>query len=138
MKIIGVDFGDARTGVAISDALGLTAQGIGTVYGRDANKVAEKVAVYVNDNNAELVVVGLPKNMDGTVGFRGDATLSFVEILKTKINCDVVMWDERLSTVSAIKTLNETNTRGAKRKAVLDTVAACIILQNYLDFKGRN
>ena len=138
MKIVGVDFGDARTGVAVSDALGLTAQGIGTVYGRDPEKVADKVAAHIKEQNAELVVVGLPKNMDGSVGFRGEATLEFVEILKTKINCEIVMWDERLSTVSAIKTLNETNTRGAKRKAVVDTVAACIILQNYLDFKGGN
>lgn len=138
MKIIGVDFGDVRTGVAVSDALGLTAQGVGTVYGRDPEKVADKVATHIKEQNAELVVVGLPKNMDGSVGFRGEATLEFVEILKTKINSEVVMWDERLSTVSAIKTLNETNTRGAKRKAVVDTVAACIILQNYLDFKGGN
>ncbi len=138
MKIIGVDFGDVRTGVAVSDALGLTAQGIGTVYGRDPEKVADKVAALIKEQNAGLTVVGLPKNMDGTVGFRGEATLNFVEILKTKIDCEIVMWDERLSTVSAINILNETNTRGSKRKAVVDTVAACIILQNYLDFKGGN
>ncbi len=138
MKIIGVDFGDVRTGVAVSDALGLTAQGIGTVYGRDPQKVADKVAALIKEQNADLTVVGLPKNMDGSVGFRGEATLNFVEILKTKIDCEIVMWDERLSTVSAINILNETNTRGAKRKAVVDTVAACIILQNYLDFKGGN
>ena len=136
MKIIGVDFGEVRTGIAVSDVLGITAQGVGTVYGSNPEKVAEKVVQYIEEYNAQLIVVGLPKNMDNSIGFRGEATLSFVEILKTKTQCEIVLWDERLSTVSAIRTLNETNTRGEKRKAVVDTVAACIILQNYLDFKG--
>lgn len=138
MKILGVDFGEARTGVAVSDALGLTAQGIKTVYGRNPERVAASVSDIAHECNAELIVLGLPKNMDNSVGFRGEATIEFSKLLEQITGLNVVLWDERLSTVSAIRTLNETNTRGGKRKAVVDTVAACIILQNYLDFKGRN
>lgn len=137
MKILGVDFGEVRTGVAVSDVLEITAQGVETVYGRNPGKVAEKVAEIAAAQHAELVVVGLPKNMDNSVGFRGEASIEFAQLLRSRVSCEVIMWDERLSTVSAIRTLNETNTRGEKRKAVVDTVAACIILQNYLDYKGR-
>ena len=98
--------------------------------------MAAEVCEIVKQYDAKLVVVGLPKNMDNSIGFRGEATMEFVEILKPLIDCPVELWDERLSTVSAIRVLNETNTRGNKRKNVVDTVAACIILQNYIDFKG--
>lgn len=138
MRILGVDFGEVRTGVAVSDALGITAQGVKTVYGRNPEKVAAQVAEIAKEQNAQLIVTGLPKNMDNSVGFRGEATIEFAKLLEQITGLSVVLWDERLSTVSAIRTLNETNTRGGKRKAVVDTVAACIILQNYLDYKGRN
>lgn len=138
MRILGVDYGEARTGVAVSDGLNLTAQGVKTIFGRNPEKVATEVSELVKEYDAKLVVVGLPKNMDNSIGFRGEATIEFVEILKKHINCEIEFWDERLSTVSAIRVLNETNTRGNKRKNVVDTVAACIILQNYIDFKGGN
>lgn len=137
MRILGVDYGDARTGIAVSDALGMMAQGVETVHSRQAEKVAEKVAVYAAQYQVNLIVVGLPKNMNNSIGQRGEATLAFTELLKEKTDCEIVLWDERLSTVSAIRVLNETNTRGKKRKNVVDTVAAEIILQNYLDYQSR-
>ncbi|MBQ3114894.1 MAG: Holliday junction resolvase RuvX [Clostridia bacterium] len=136
MRILGVDYGETRTGVAVSDELNITAQGVTTVFGRNPEKVAEKVSEIAKQYNAEFIVVGLPKNMDNSIGFRGEATLEFAEILKQFTDCPIEFWDERLSTVSAVRVLNETNTRGNKRKNVVDTVAACIILQNYIDFKG--
>ena len=134
-RMLGVDFGVARTGVAVSDPLGMTAQGVGTIHSGNVEKVLEEVIVYAKQYEAKTIVVGLPKNMNNTVGERGEACIAFGERLKELTDCEVVMWDERLSTVSAIGVLNQTNTRGSKRKAVVDTVAAAIILQNYMDFK---
>lgn len=134
-RMLGVDFGVARTGVAVSDPLGMTAQGVGTIHSGNVEKVLEEVIGYAKQYEANTIVVGLPKNMNNTVGERGEACIAFGERLKELTDCEVVMWDERLSTVSAIGVLNQTNTRGSKRKAVVDTVAAAIILQNYMDFK---
>lgn len=133
MKILGIDYGEKRTGIAVSDALGMTAQGVKTIFESYAPKVAKEAAKIAYELNAEKIVVGLPKNMDGSIGFRGEATYSFIEELKKETDLPIITWDERLSTVSAIKSLNETNTRGKKRKEVVDTVAAMYILQNYLD-----
>ncbi|MBQ2896704.1 MAG: Holliday junction resolvase RuvX [Clostridia bacterium] len=133
MRILGVDYGEKRTGIAISDALGMTAQGVKTIFESYLVKVAKEVSNIAKELDAEKIVVGLPKNMDGTIGFRGEATYSFIEELKKETDLPIITWDERLSTVSAIKSLNETNTRGKKRKDVVDTVAAMYILQNYLD-----
>lgn len=135
--MLGIDYGVARTGVAVTDALGFMAQGVETIHHRNPEKIAEKVLEFAEKFQVGIIVVGLPKNMNNTIGERGEATLKFVELLKSKTSCEVITWDERLSTVSAIRTLNETNTRGAKRKAVIDTVAATIILQNYLDYKTK-
>ena len=138
MKIMGVDFGVARTGIAISDALELTAQGVATVHSRKPLEVAEEILKYVKMHGVEKIILGLPKNMNNTIGERGEACLAFKELLEDITSIKVEMWDERLSTVSAINILNTTNTRGKKRKNVVDTVAASIILQNYLDFKNLN
>ena len=133
MKILGVDFGERRTGIAVSDALGITAQGVKTIFESDYKITAEKVLDELKTQGAEKIVLGLPKNMDGSVGFRGEATLKFKEYLETLTDAKIILWDERLTTVSAIRTLNETNVRGKKRKNVIDTVAATYILQGYLD-----
>ncbi len=133
MKILGIDYGEKRTGIAVSDALGMTAQGVKTIFESYAPNVAKEAAKIAYELNAEKIVVGLPKNMDGSIGFRGEATYIFIEELKKETDLPIITWDERLSTVSAIKSLNETNTRGKKRKEVVDTVAAMYILQNYLD-----
>ncbi len=133
MRILGVDYGEKRTGISVSDALGMTAQGVKTIFESYVPKVAKEVADISKELSAEKIVVGLPKNMDGSIGFRGEATFNFIEELKKATDLPIITWDERLSTVSAIKSLNETNTRGKKRKEVVDTVAAMYILQNYLD-----
>ena len=133
MRILGIDYGDSRVGVAVSDAMGWTAQGIRTIKNTSSRALLEELSAIIAEYKPEKVVIGLPKNMDGSVGFRGEATYKFAERFKTIYEGDIVFWDERLSTVSATRVLNETNTRGKNRKKVLDTVAACFILQSYLD-----
>ena len=133
MKIIGIDFGDSRTGVAGSDALGLMAHSIGVIFSKDLREVAKKVTECVSQTGAGKVVVGLPLNMDGTCGERVERTELFVAELEKLINIPIIMQDERLTTVSATRVLNETNVRGQKRKQRIDAVAATILLQGYLD-----
>ena len=135
MRIIGIDFGEARTGIAMSDPMGWTAQGVCTVSERNPEKVAEKVCEIIKEYKAEKAVLGLPRNMDGSEGFRAEATRKFAEILKTKTDIEIVFWDERLSTVSAQRTLNETGFNPKKKRSVIDTVAATYILQGFLDKK---
>ena len=137
MKIIGVDFGEARTGVAVSDEMGLMAHGLRTVFSKDYIKTAGEIAEIVRELGAELIVLGMPKNMNNTVGPRGERTLEFAEKLKSVTDIPIKMWDERLTTVSATRMLNETNTRGKKRKQVLDTVAAEVLLQGYLEMLNK-
>lgn len=132
MRIIGIDYGDARVGIAVSDLLGITAQGVKTIKNTGIKQLLGEVKAVINEYKPEKIVIGLPKNMDGSEGFRVDATRDFAEKLKTVYKGEIVFWDERLSSMGAERYLNETNTRGKKRKAVLDTVAACIILEGYL------
>jgi len=132
MRILGIDYGDSRIGVAVSDALCLTAQGIRTVENYSPKKALAELKNIISDYQPEQIVVGLPKNMDGTLGFRAEATYAFCEELKEIYSGRIVFWDERLSTVGASRFLNETNTRGKNRKNVIDTVSACIILEGYL------
>ncbi len=133
MRILGIDYGDSRVGVAASDLMGWTAQGVRTVPNQSEKKLLEELKPILAEYQPERIVIGLPKNMDGTQGFRAEATYKFAETLKTIYAGEIVFWDERLSTVSAARILNETNTRGKNRKKVLDTVSACIILENYLN-----
>jgi len=133
MRILGIDYGDSRTGIAISDPMGWTAQGLETIQNKSMNHVIHRIVELVQKYNIERIVVGFPKNMNGSVGPRGELTLSFVEKLKKEISIDIVLWDERLTTVAAHKVLNETNVWGKKRKQVVDTVAATYILQGYLN-----
>jgi len=113
--------------------MGWTAQGVRTVPNQSEKKLLEELKPILAEYQPERIVIGLPKNMDGTQGFRAEATYKFAETLKTIYAGEIVFWDERLSTVSAARILNETNTRGKNRKKVLDTVSACIILENYLN-----
>lgn len=135
MRILGIDYGDARVGVAVSDLLGLTAQGVGTIKNTGKKQLLSELGKIIEEYKPEKIVVGLPKNMDGTVGFRGDATYKFTDNLKTIYDGEIIYLDERLTTVGASRFLNETNTRGKKRKNVVDTVAACLILEGYLNSK---
>ena len=132
-RILGVDFGDTRTGLALSDPSRLLASGLETLSPGGMEKTAEAVAKVAKERDAAAVVVGLPKNMDGTEGFRAVRCREFAEKLSALTGLPVAMLDERLTTVSASRYLNETNTRGTARKGVIDTLSAQIILQNALD-----
>lgn len=134
MRIMGIDYGDARVGVAVSDALGITAQGVATVPNKVYSKMMERLKALIDEYNTQTVVIGLPKNMDGTQGERCDVTKNFAKDLKELCpQIEIVFRDERLSTVQAAGILNVTNTRGKDRKNVIDTVSACIILEDYLN-----
>ena len=133
-RILGVDFGDTRTGVAVSDISRFLASGIGYVSPGGIEKTADKIAEIAREQKVGAIVVGLPKNMDGSEGFRAERCREFAQLLRTKLETvPVAMIDERLTTMSASRYLNETNTRGSKRKGVIDTLSAQIILQNALD-----
>ena len=133
-RILGVDFGDVRTGLALSDAGRLLASGVYTVSPGGLEKTAQAVAKEATDRGVSAVVVGLPKNMDGREGARADRCRAFAERLAELLGqTPVALIDERLTTVSASRYLNETNTRGASRKTVIDTLSAEILLQSALD-----
>jgi putative Holliday junction resolvase len=133
MRIMGIDYGDSRIGIAVSDPMGWTAQGLETITEKKQEKVFERLLELIKLYNVEKIVVGFPKNMNGTIGPRGELTHKFIENLRQKTGIEIVLWDERLTTVAAHRMLNETNVRGKKRKQVVDTVAAGYILQGYLD-----
>ena len=133
-RILGVDFGDTRTGLAVSDVSRFLASGIGYVSPGGIVKTAEKVAEVAREQKVSAIVVGLPKNMDGSEGFRAERCREFAALLRERLtDIPVAMMDERMTTMSASRYLNETNTRGQKRKGVIDTLSAQIILQNALD-----
>ena len=133
-RILGVDFGDTRTGLAVSDASRFLASGIGYVSPGGIQKTADKVAEVAREQKVSAIVVGLPKNMDGSEGFRAERCREFASLLREQLeDIPVAMIDERMTTMSASRYLNETNTRGQKRKGVIDTLSAQIILQNALD-----
>ena len=133
-RILGVDFGDTRTGLAVSDTSRFLASGIGYVSPGGIEKTADKVAEVAREQGVVAVVMGLPKNMDGSEGFRAERCRQFASLLGERLGgMPVLMMDERMTTMSASRYLNETNTRGQKRKGVIDTLSAQIILQNALD-----
>lgn len=139
MRIMGLDLGDKTIGVAISDPLGWTAQGIEVIRrdgdtDRELNRLRELVAEY----GVELVVLGLPRNMNGTLGERGEKAKAFAGEIQKALSMPVELWDERLSTVAAERILLEADTSRAKRKKVIDKVAAAIILQGYLDARVKS
>lgn len=135
MIIMSVDYGDVRTGVAICDKNEILASPVTVITERDADMLAEKIIMLAKERNAEMFVVGLPKNMDGSEGFRAEACREFAEKLREKSGISAELYDERLTTVSAHNALNMTNTRGKKRKAVVDAVSAVMILEDYMASK---
>ena len=135
MRIMGIDYGDSRVGIALSDPLEITAQGHATLPNKVYAKMLDAVVKIVEEYKVERIVLGMPKNLNGTSGDRVEVTESFHADLKEKLpHMDIVLWDERLTTVQAAGILNVTNTRGKDREGVIDTVAAAIILQSYLDY----
>ena len=135
MKIMAVDFGDSRTGLAVCDKSEFLASPAGVIEEKDFEKCIEKVAAAAKENAAEEIVVGYPKNMNNTIGERAQKCALFAEKIAELVDVPVKLWDERSTTVSAHYYLNQTNTRGKKRKAVVDAVAATIILESYLGFR---
>ena len=135
MIILSVDYGDKRTGIAVCDKFEMLASPVCVITEWNIDTLANKIIEVAKEKRAEEIVVGLPKNMDGSEGFRADACKELGEKLKNLTEIPVNFWDERLTTVSAHKILSENNVRGKKRKAVVDAVAADIILQDYIDFR---
>ena len=138
MRIMGLDVGSKTVGVAISDALGWTAQGIETVKIDEANGEfgIERIAVLVKEYTVTEFVVGFPKNMNNTVGPRGEASESYKKLLEETFSMPVKLWDERLTTMAAERMLIEADVSRKKRKLVIDKMAAVLILQGYLDSKN--
>lgn len=132
-KLLGVDYGDVRTGLAVSDPDRLMAFGREYVKADGMESAVTAVAAYAKSENVTGIVVGLPKNMDGSEGHRADRCRRFAELLEEKTGIPTAVSDERMTTMAASRYLNETDTRGKKRKAVIDTLSAQIILQNAMD-----
>lgn len=137
MIIMSVDYGDKRTGIAICDKLEMLASPVCVLTEWNAQTLSEKIVALAIEKKAETIVIGLPKNMDGSKGFRADACEELGELVKSRTDIPVCFWDERLTTVSAHRILSENNVRGKKRKAVVDAVAAEIILQDYIDSRKK-
>ncbi|EKY3939870.1 TPA: Holliday junction resolvase RuvX [Listeria innocua] len=135
MRIMGLDVGSKTVGVAISDPLGWTAQGIETIQIDESRKQFgyDRVKELVLEYEVEKVVVGLPKNMNNTIGPRAESSKIYAEVLESRIGLPVVLWDERLTTSAAERTLIEADVSRKKRKEVIDKLAAVMILQSYLD-----
>lgn len=131
MRIMGLDFGERTIGVAVSDALQITAQGIKTI--RRSKEELLELKQIIQEYEVHQIVLGYPKNMNGTLGPRAQMTEEFSEILKVEFQLPVILWDERLSTVGAQRSLIQADVSRAKRKKVIDKMAAVFILQGYLD-----
>ncbi len=132
-KILAVDFGDVRTGLAVSDPLRFLASGIGFISPGGIEKTADAVSEIAKEQGVAAIIVGLPKNMDGSEGSRAERCKKFARMVEERCSIPTAMFDERMTTMTASRYLNETNTKGIKRKKVIDTLSAQIILQNCLD-----
>lgn len=132
-RLLGLDVGDKTIGIAVSDPLGWTAQGVKTIRRKGIKRDFEELEEIINQYNAQALVIGLPKNMNNTIGPQGEKVLKFVEKVKDKLKIEIIMQDERLTTVSAERTLLSADVSRKKRKEVIDKVAATYILQGYLE-----
>lgn len=136
MRVLGLDYGSKTVGVAVSDPLGITAQGVETIIRKEENKLRKtcaRIEALIEEYQVEKLVLGLPKHMNNDLGIRAEKTMEFAEMLKRRTGLEVVFWDERLTTVEAERTLMETGVRRENRKQYTDTIAAVFILQGYLD-----
>lgn len=133
---MGIDYGDRRTGIALSDDTEFLAGGVTTIKSSDPQAVADKVTEICTENHVTKIVLGLPKNMDGSEGFRAEHTRAFGGLLNQRIpEAEIIYFDERMTTMAAAQYMNITDVRGKKRKNSIDMLAAKIILQDYLDSK---
>jgi putative holliday junction resolvase len=135
MRIMGLDVGSKTVGIALSDELGWTAQGLSTIkINEEENEFGfDEIGKIIKENNVEKIVVGLPKNMNGTIGPRGEASQFYANELEKRFGIPVILWDERLTTMAAERVLLEADVSRKKRKKVIDKMAASMILQGYLD-----
>ena len=138
MIILSVDYGRVRTGIAVCDKSEIIASPVTVIKETRQEVLAEKIAEIAKQKHAELIVMGLPRNMDGSEGESAENVRNFSEILKEKTSLEIILRDERCTTVTAYEYLNITDTRGKKRKAVVDSVAATIILEDFLNFRRNN
>ncbi len=138
MKVMAIDYGDARTGVAVSDPTGLMAGFTTVIHSHNAQAVAQELARLAKEHGAQRLVMGYPKNMDGTEGPRAALYRDFAKLVEETAGMEVVLWDERRTTVDAHRILTETGNRGKKRKEKVDAVAATLILEGYLGFLRNN
>jgi len=131
-RILAIDFGERRIGLAISDPLGITAQGLPTIDTRKTKDVFSHIQKIIQDREVEKIVVGMPKNMDGSIGFKGEEVKKFIEKLTRKTGAVVKTWDERLTSVQSQRSMREMGIK-QKKKGVVDRISAILILQSYLD-----
>lgn len=139
MRIMGLDYGSKTVGVAMSDPLGITAQAVETIWRKDENKLRKtcaRIEELISEYEVVRIALGLPKHMNNDLGERAQKALAFGEMVKRRTGLEVVMWDERLTTVEAERTLIENNVRRENRKQYIDKIAAVFILQGYLDSIG--
>ncbi|MBN2255587.1 MAG: Holliday junction resolvase RuvX [Deltaproteobacteria bacterium] len=136
MRILCIDYGDRRIGVAVCDELGLTAQGLATIVRKDMKSDLDAIGAYIDEYHIEEIVVGYPVMLDGTEGVQCEKVNRFVRTLQSRFSLSVSTWDESLSTKEAERILIEANMSRKKRKQVVDKLAAVIILQGYLDYRG--
>jgi len=134
-RIMGLDIGDNTIGVAVSDLMGMTAQGVTTIRRESKKKDIEAIKNVIKEHNVNMIVSGLPKNMNGTVGPQAEKVKKFCELIREETGLEIDFWDERLTTVSAEKMLISGDVSRKNRKKVIDKLAAVLILQGYLDFK---
>ena len=136
-RILGIDFGERRIGLAISDALGITAQGLPTLDTKKTKDIFTHLENIIKEKNVTKVVVGMPKNMNGTIGPKGMEVTEFMQELTKKTKIEVIPWDERLTSAQSLKAMREMGTK-QKHKEVTDRISAILILQSYLDSLRRN
>ena len=132
-RILGIDWGEKRIGLAVSDPLGIIATGLSTVEKREGFDLTNYLKELITEQEIAKIILGFPKNMDGSVGPKGEEVLAFKESLEKALEIPVILWDERLTTVSAQRSLREAEVKMKKGKKFLDKIAAVLILQNYLD-----
>jgi len=132
-RILGIDWGEKRIGLALSDPLGIIATSLATVEKKEGFDLTNYLKQLISEQEIAKIILGFPKNMDGSVGPKGEEVLTFKESLEKEIDIPVILWDERLTTVSAQRTLREAEVKMKKGKKFLDKIAAVLILQNYLD-----
>ena len=137
MRVLAIDYGDARTGIAVSDASGLIVGQTTVIHSYNAEKAAQEIARLVRETGAERLVMGFPRNMDGTEGPRAALYREFAKRVEETCGMSVVLWDERRTTVEAHQILSDCNYHGKKRKNTVDAVAASLILEGYLSFLAR-